>query len=95
MTGAAAADSAKAALASSDEAAALPIEAPVGQMGTTGGQGGDGPFAATAAATRLEWIERQGNNDGLMDMEASGASVLCRRRVQVTTFTHMAGGGRR
>lgn len=67
---------AKTALTSSDEVAALPSQAvPAGQMGTTGGEGSDGSFAATAAAARLEWIERQGNSDGLVDMEVRAIGV--------------------
>lgn len=63
-------------------------------MGTTGGQKGDGSFAATAAAARLEWIERQGNSDGLADMEVRGASVSF-GGVQAATIAHVAGCGRR
>lgn len=93
MTGAAT-GCAKTALALLGEVAALPSAAvPVGQMTTTGGQEGDGSFVKTAAVARLEWIERQGNSDGLVDMEVRGASVRVGAGFR-SRLTHTWRGGR-
>lgn len=65
---------AKAVLNSSGKAPALPTEGVrLGQTRTTTGNEGDGPFTAAAAAARMEWIERQGNNEGAMDVEVCGS----------------------
>lgn len=62
--------------------AALPAGDPPGQTETVAGQQDGGSFMAAAA--RMEWIERQGHNDGVVDMEvgdvgvyAGGSHVLC------------------
>ncbi|CAM9292986.1 unnamed protein product [Ectocarpus fasciculatus] len=66
---------AKAVLNSSGEAAALSTESVgLGQTGNTTGHEGGGPLTAAAAAARMEWIERQGKNEGAMDVEASAAA---------------------
>ncbi|CAM9227330.1 unnamed protein product [Ectocarpus sp. 4 AP-2014] len=65
---------AKAVLNSSGEAAALPAEGVrLGHTRTTTGHEGDGAFTPAAAVARMEWIERQGNNEGAMDVEAAAA----------------------
>lgn len=68
----AAGSSTSTAFTSSGGAAAVPTADPPGQMGTVAGQEGGGSFMATAA--RMEWIERQGNNDGVVDMEVGARS---------------------
>ncbi|CAM9705112.1 unnamed protein product [Scytosiphon promiscuus] len=53
--------------------AVLLTEVPsLGKMGTAVGQRNDGAF--TTAHAQIEWVEKQGKNDGMMDVEASSAA---------------------
>lgn len=65
--------STKAVLASPGGAAAFSAGDLPEQMGTLAGQQDGGSFMAAAA--RMEWIERQGNSDGVVDMEVRGVGV--------------------
>lgn len=87
----ASASSTKAVLASSRGAAALPAGHSPGHMGTAAGQQDGGSFMAAVA--RMEWIERQGNNDGMVNMEWV-ASHVCGRATSIVRVTG-GGGGRR
>lgn len=78
-------------LASAGGAAALPAGDPPGQMRTSAGQQDGGSFMAAAA--RMEWIERRGNNDGVVDMEVGCVGGLQASHKYCTV--HVAGAGER
>ncbi len=82
--------SAKAVSSLSGEEVELPAEGThVGQTRTVLGQGGDDSFTATAA--RMEWTKRQGNMDGVMDMEVSSA-VSCMWEMPLIVAEGVRGG---
>lgn len=71
----AAASVTKAVLTSSVGAGAFPAGDRPGQMAAVAEQEDGGSLMAAAAAARMEWVERQGNNDGVTDMEVSGIAM--------------------
>lgn len=46
-----------------------------GKRETTVGQGGGGSSTPVEAVAQMKWVEKQGNNDGMMDVEV-GANVV-------------------